>query len=311
MAGVLGGMNPRTQHVGQNRLELLLFHLGTEQTYGINVFKVKEVLQCPKLTLIPKRNRIVRGVAHIRGGTIPIMDLELATSNNELDDIDDCYVIITEYNMTTQGFLVRSVEKIVNLYWEDVHPPPQGSGKDNYLSAVTEVDNRLVEIIDVEKVLAKILPQFEKIDESVLDDEALAEASAHRILVVDDSSIARKQVKRCVDAIGCETVIFNNAKQALQNLEELVAQGIEPSEHYLLMICDVEMPEMDGYSLTEVIRDKPEFAKLYILLHTSLSGKFNASMVKKVGADSFLSKFTPDGLAKCIIDRIKFKRNSG
>ncbi len=307
MAGVLDSVNQRTQLVGQNRLELLLFKLASDQTYGINVFKVKEVLQCPHLTLIPKRSKIVRGVAHIRGGTIPIMDMDLAIGHAELERIDDCYVIITEYNMTTQGFLVRSVERIVNLYWQDVHPPPKGSGKDNYLTAVTKVDERIVEIIDVEKVLAEITPQFEGFDDDIIDDEVIGRAHTKRVLIVDDSNIARKQIKRCIEAVGCETVLLTDGRQALEHLNQLTAKGIKPSEYYLLMISDIEMPEMDGYTLTAAIRANSQLSKLHILLHTSLSGIFNAAMVEKVGADDFLAKFSPDKLAQRVVDLIKLK----
>src|ERR1700712_763774 len=113
MAGVLDSVNQRTQLVGQNRLELLLFRLDGKQLYGINVFKVKEVLQCPKLTHMPKSSPIVRGVASIRGGTIPILDLALATGGAPLGNIANAFVIITEYNTKIQGFLVHSVERIV------------------------------------------------------------------------------------------------------------------------------------------------------------------------------------------------------
>src|SRR5690606_20568077 len=139
MAGVMDSVNQRTQLVGQNRLELLLFRVGGQQMYGINVFKVKEVLQCPPLNAIPGRSAVVRGVAHIRGGTLPIMDMNLAIGRRALPDIADCFVIITEYNRSAQGFLVRSVERIVNMNWGDIHPPPKGAGKDHYLTAVTQV----------------------------------------------------------------------------------------------------------------------------------------------------------------------------
>ena len=129
MAGVLDTVDQRTQLVGQNRLELLLFRLSDDQIYGINVFKVREVLQCPKLTQIPQRNPVVRGIAHIRGGTISVMDMNLAMGNAPLDDIQNCFVIISEYNMAIQGFLVKSVERIVNLNWESIHPPPKGADK--------------------------------------------------------------------------------------------------------------------------------------------------------------------------------------
>ena len=124
MAGILDSVNQRTQLVGQNRLELLLFRLQSKQIYGINVFKVKEVLQCPKLTVIPQQNPVIRGLAHIRGGTIPIMDMGLAIGQRSIPegDIYNSFVIITEYNRKTQGFLVGGVERIVNLNWEEVHP---------------------------------------------------------------------------------------------------------------------------------------------------------------------------------------------
>ena len=118
-------VNQRTQLVGQNRLELLLFRLDGNQLYGINVFKVKEVLQCPRLTVMPKSSPVVRGVANIRGGTIPILDLALATGRRGLQDLTNSFAIITEYNTKVQGFLVRSVERIVNMNWEEIHPPPR------------------------------------------------------------------------------------------------------------------------------------------------------------------------------------------
>ena len=113
MAGILDSVNQRTQLVGQNRLELLLFRLQGDQIYGINVFKVKEVLQCPKLTLIPQRHPVIRGLAHIRGGTIPIMDMGMATGQRAVpeEQIPNSFVIITEYNRKTQGFLVGGVER--------------------------------------------------------------------------------------------------------------------------------------------------------------------------------------------------------
>ena len=148
MAGVMDSVNQRTQLVGQNRLELLLFRLAGNQLYGINVFKVKEVLQCPRLTAMPKLHPVVRGVAHIRGGTLPILDLNRATGGPGLDNIDTAFVIITEYNYKVQGFLVRSVERIVNMNWSEIHPPPKGTGREHYLTAVTRVDNQMVEIIE-------------------------------------------------------------------------------------------------------------------------------------------------------------------
>jgi two-component system chemotaxis response regulator CheV len=303
MAGVMDSVNQRTQLVGQNRLELLLFRLSGPQLYGINVFKVKEVLQCPKLTILPRLNPVVRGVAHIRGGTLPIIDLNKATGGPGLDDLSTTFVIITEYNYRVQGFLVRSVERIVNMNWSDIHPPPRGTGRDHYLTAVTHVDDKMVEIIDVEKILAEVVPTVETITAGVIDEVTHTEALARKVLIVDDSSVARKQVVRCLQEVGVEVVALNDGRQALNWLRDLVESGADVSD-LLMMVSDIEMPEMDGYTLTAEIRNDPRMTGLHILLHTSLSGVFNQAMVKKVGADDFLAKFKPDELAQRVIDRL-------
>ncbi|GLX13039.1 MULTISPECIES: chemotaxis protein CheV [Pseudomonadaceae] len=305
MAGVMDSVNQRTQLVGQNRLELLLFRLDGPQLYGINVFKVKEVLQCPKLTIMPKSSHVVRGVANIRGGTIPILDLSIATGKRPLADLNGSFVIITEYNTKVQGFLVRSVERIVNMNWEEIHPPPKGTGRDHYLTAVTRLDEKLVEIIDVEKILAEVAPTSEVISAGVIDVEVQTKAVSQHVLIVDDSSVARKQVMRCLQTVGVEVTALNDGRQALDYLQAMVAEGKSPEQELLMIISDIEMPEMDGYTLTAAIRADARMQKLHILLHTSLSGVFNQAMVKKVGANDFLAKFRPDDLASRVVDRIK------
>ncbi|MGK0500017.1 MAG: two-component system chemotaxis response regulator CheV [Oceanicoccus sp.] len=305
MAGVLDSVNQRTQLAGHNRLELLLFRLVGNQIYGINVFKVKEVLQCPKLTTIPHSNPVVRGVSHIRGGTLSIMDLSLATGQRALDDLSNRFVIITEYNNATQGFLVQGVERIVNMNWEEIHPPPKGSGNEHYLTAVTEIDGKLVEIIDVEKILSEVSPMEETISEEILEEKITQAAASKHVLIVDDSAIARKQIKRCVETVGVETTVLNDGRQALEHLQALADAGEHPASKYLVMISDIEMPEMDGYTLTSTIRSDPRLADMHVVLHTSLSGVFNQAMVKKVGADNFLAKFNPDSLASMVADRIR------
>ena len=305
MAGVLDSVNQRTQLVGQNRLELLLFRLQGDQVYGINVFKVKEVLQCPELTSMPKRHPVVRGVAHIRGGTIPIMDMSMATGNKPLEDLADKFVIITEYNMKTQGFLVNAVERIINMNWEEIHPPPKGAGNEHYLTAVTRVENQLVEIIDVEKILSEVAPMHVEVSDGVVPDEISEEAPSFHVLVVDDSKIALKQTTRCIEQVGLETTKLMDGKQAWDHLLEMIDRGEDPNSYYLMIISDIEMPEMDGYTLTAEIRNHPKLQHMYVMLHTSLSGVFNEAMVKKVGADNFLPKFKPDELAEIVVERIK------
>src|SRR5690606_16361479 len=214
MSDLINSVNQRTQMVGQNRLELLLFRLQGKQLYGMNVLKGKEVLPCPKLTAMPKSNRIVRGIAHIRGATVPILDMGLAIGQRGITDQDlaNCFVIMAEYNKKTQGFLVRGVDRIVNKNWEEILPPPKGAGKDSYLTAVTRQDDQLVEIVDVEKILAEITPLNTKVRDGVVDQSLSNKVreSALKVLVVDDSSVARRQILNCMEAIGVEAITKND-----------------------------------------------------------------------------------------------------
>ncbi|WP_372972770.1 chemotaxis protein CheV [Marinobacter sp.] len=304
MAGVLDSVNQRTQLVGENRLELLLFRLRGRQMYGINVFKVKEVLQCPRLTSIPNSRSVVRGVAHIRGETIPIIDLSMAIRGPGIpaEELATSFVIITEYNRRTQGFLVTGVDRIVNMNWEDILPPPKGAGKDVYLTAVTRMDDALVEVIDVEKILSEVSPLSEDVTEAVLSKNTQDRSASRPVLVVDDSSVARRQMIRCLTAIGLEVESKNDGKQALDYLKGLVADGSRITDHVSMVISDVEMPEMDGYTLVARLKNDPALKDLYIMLHTSLSGIFNRAMVQKVGADDFMAKFSPDELAERVME---------
>ncbi|MUH71411.1 chemotaxis protein CheV [Psychrosphaera haliotis] len=303
MAGILDSVNQRTQLVGQNRLELLLFKLKGRQRYGINVFKVREVLQCPPLTSMPRLNSFVKGIAHIRGQTISVIDMGLATGGRSISDIENSFIIITEYNRTIQGFLVDSVERIVNLNWESVMPPPQGSGRSNYLTAVTEIDKELIEILDVEKILEEIAPSSTKVSDGLISDseEMKQELGDRTILIVDDSSVARNQVKRALEAVGLPIVAKKNGKEALDYLVEIGGDCKNSvTEKIGLLISDVEMPEMDGYTLTAEVKSRPKLTDLHVILHTSLSGVFNHAMVEKVGADDFIAKFNPDELAGAV-----------
>ena len=127
MSGVMASVDQRTQLAGRNRLELLMFRLNGDQLYGINVFKVREVLPCPKLSNSPQSHEVVRGIANIRGRTISVMDLSMAIGGPPAEDLESAFLIISEYNRSVQGFLVREVDRIVNLNWKDILSPPSGT----------------------------------------------------------------------------------------------------------------------------------------------------------------------------------------
>lgn len=301
MAGILDSVNQRTQLVGENRLELLLFKLAGKQTFGINVFKVREVLQCPRLTSLPKQDKFVRGIAHIRGQTISVIDLSKATGGAEIKVTDNCFIIIAEYNRTIQGFLVSGVERIVTLSWKDVMPPPEGAGKASYLTAVTEIGEEMISILDVEKILNEINPVSTELSEDVVDESVGESLGDRLVMIADDSTVARNQVKRALEPLGINMILAKNGQDALDQLLAIEATCVHSlSEKVALLISDIEMPEMDGYTLTAEVKANERMRAMPIILHTSLSGVFNNAMVKKVGADDFIPKFHPDELATAV-----------
>jgi two-component system chemotaxis response regulator CheV len=306
MTGMIERVNQRTQMVGQNRLELLLFSMEGNQLFGINVFKVKEVLPCPKLTHLPNSTPEVRGVAHVRGQTIPIIDIRMATGGLPMENISHCHVIVTEYNKVIQGFLVSSVDRIVNLNWDIVHAPPEKAGKENYLIAVSQIGDQLVEILDVEKILfqlTKTEPNYRSMYAFDFQAQQKALGLSLKVLIADDSSVARKQLLRCLEPIGLDVVAFEDGQKTLNHLQEMIAQGKNPMDEYLMLISDIEMPEMDGYTLVSSIRGNAEMRDMFIILHSSLSGVFNEAMVKKAGANEFIAKFEPARVIDLVANR--------
>lgn len=308
MAGVLETVDMRTQLVGENRLEILMFRLQRGQLFAINVFKVQEVQMMPKITPMPNSHPAVIGVTHARGKTIPVIDLSLAIGMPGLDDRSTCTVIITEYNNHVQAFMVKSVDRIINMNWAEIMPPPRGAGRTHYLTAITKVDDKLVEIIDVEKVLQEISPFNTQIAPNVLDEDIRVLSEGLEVLVVDDSSVAIAQVRETLDQLGMRVFPLRDGAQALRYLKKLADDGEDMNKRFPMIITDAEMPEMDGYRLTTEIRNDPRLSGMYVILHTSLSGTFNKAMVKKVGCDDFLSKFEPDMLAATVQARIRAYR---
>jgi len=304
MSKLLEGVDLRTQLAGQNRLELLLFKLQGKQAYGINVFKVQEVIHRPELTKMPKADPKVRGIANMRGKTLPVIDLSLAIGGPSLGG-EGGFVVIAEYNRSLQGFLVGSVDKIVNKQWAEVLPPPKGTGKGSYMTAVTNVDGEMVEIIDVEKVLSEITQAKDVLPDHFQDTvEAEDSPIPMHILAADDSMVARRQIQSALKAIGVGCTMAKNGREALETLKKWADEG-PLQEKIAMVISDVEMPEMDGYTLTTEIRKDPRMQGLHVILHTSLSGVFNQALVEKVGANRFLAKFDAEEFASVVLQILR------
>ncbi|MDH5324973.1 MAG: chemotaxis protein CheV [Gammaproteobacteria bacterium] len=303
MSQMLKGIDLRTQMVGANRLELLLFNLNGRQTFGINVFKVQEVIRCPNLTKVANSHPTIVGIANMRDKTIPVIDLARALKMpaTPKQDYNACYVVVADYNRKTQGFLVKGVQRIVNMNWSEILPPPKGAAGSSYFTAVTKVDNQLIGILDVEKVLEEVTGTADR--EEYVADERAKGFDKIKILVVDDSSVARNQIKRTLEKLNISCALATDGQDGLKYLEEQCKNGTIGELD--LIITDVEMPNMDGYTLTTRIRQHPQLKDLYVIMHTSLSGVFNQIMVEKVGANKFIPKFNQRELAEAIIEGVE------
>lgn len=304
MAGILESVDQRTRLVGQNRLEILMFRLSGRQQFAINVFKVQEVVQLPKMTLMPHRHGSVCGVVNLRGQTLPVIDLSRAIGLRPLVPDERSTIIVTEYNRSIQAFLVGGVERILNLNWEEVLPPPTTAGRQHYLTAITKVEDKLVEVIDVEKVLAEIVPYNTSIAPERLTDPVLERARGREVLCVDDSTVALSQLRETLSQLGITIHTASDGAKGLKKLKAWADDGEVITDRLMMVFTDAEMPEMDGYRLTTEIRNDPRLRGLYVVLHTSLSGNFNLAMVQKVGCDNFLSKFQPEKLVDVVRERL-------
>jgi len=219
MENVFDGIDRRTQLVGKNRLELLMFQLEDGEMYGINVFKVREVIRCPALTTIHSAHSAVCGMANVRNKTLSVIDLGLAVGGPVIEQREDSYVIITEFNRSIQGFMVRSVEHIVNLKWEDIQLPPEGADTGSYINAVTNIEGAMVQLIDVEQVLTEVVGSPEMVSSSLTETLDIPDDALRHVLVVDDSKVARNQIKKTLEAIGVKCTTLNDGQAALEQLQ--------------------------------------------------------------------------------------------
>ena len=300
---LLDRIDQRTRLAGHNRLALLLFRLGPRQLFGVNVFKVLEVVPRPPLFTLPQLSAAFVGAADVRGRTVPVLDLARAIGHDTGDAPPPGYLVVTEFNRSVQGFLVAAVDRIVNIAVEDIKAPPDLGGEGHYLTGVTRHHGELIQLIDVESVLAESSPRAR--DGDGIQPLAPMVGVPREVLVVDDSRVARNQIRSVLDQLGLASTLLPDGRQALEHLQQLAAAGEPPTHRYAMVISDIEMPAMDGYTLTTEIRRDPALRGLFVLLHTSLSGVFNHAMVERVGADDFVPKYSERELAERIHARMQ------
>ena len=309
MSELLKNIDARTRLAGTNKLEILLFTLGVDartgrsETFGINVFKVREVMRTPAITAAPDMPDAVQGMVSLRGALVPVVDL--GTYAGVGADAQREIMIVTEYNGHTQGFLVEGVDTILRLDWSQMRVPPEmlTARLGGLVTAVTELpDERLVMMLDVERVLS----ETSRYDDDFLfrDIAPVPGGDAHVVYFADDSSVARKQITQTLDAMNVRHVGAVNGRQAWDELRRIAAHaeacGRKVSDFVSLVLTDVEMPEMDGYMLTRQIKADRRFAGVPVIMHSSLSGMSNQQLGMSVGVDEYVPKFEPQRLSQTL-----------
>ena len=312
MSELLKKIDARTKLAGTNKLEILLFSLGTDartgrqETFGINVFKVREVMRTPPITAAPEMPASVQGMVSLRGVLVPVVDLARYAGVNT--ETPRSIMIVTEYAGHTQGFLVEGVDTILRLDWSQMKVPPEmlTAQMGGLVTAVTELpDGRLVMMMDVEKVLSETTHYD---DEVVYRSIKPLEDPSLTVFFADDSIVARKQITRTLDAMKVKYVGSINGREAWQELEKIaayaVASGQKITDLVSLVLTDIEMPEMDGYILTKKIKSDPRFSGVQVVMHSSLSGMSNQQLGKSVGVDEYVPKFEAQKLSETLTRRL-------
>jgi two-component system, chemotaxis family, chemotaxis protein CheV len=298
-AALLDSVESHTRLAGHNRVAMLLFRLGDTQLFGINVFKVREVLRKPPLEKLPGMHALLAGSFDYRGKTIPVIDLAAALGYPPLENVDSAHLVVTEFSRTVQGFLVADFQRIVHCTGESLEAPASTLGFGGRVSAVSRVDGQLMAVVDVEHVLATIDGTAAEVSHRIQQQAERQDLSPRRILVVDDSTVARLRIINLFKQMDIECQIAQDGQEALEQLNSMAAGG---DEMITVVLSDIEMPRLDGYALTRAIRETPALRSLKVVLHSSLSGVFNETLVRDVGADRFIAKFQPDLLAKTVLE---------
>jgi two-component system, chemotaxis family, chemotaxis protein CheV len=301
----------RSNLTGNNKFELMLFRLGEapgsdrRELFGINVFKVREIMVMPTITAIANAAPHVLGVANIRGQIIPVIDLPSIVGCVPKRGLT--ILMVTEYARTTQAFAVEEVDEIVRLNWSDVLAADGNGGE--LVTSIAKLDgdadrSRLVQVLDVEQILRNVMPgaQEEITPQSVGAAVSLPKGSI--ILAADDSPVARLMIEQGLNAMGATYVMTKTGLEAwerLQSIEaEAKAEGQTVQDKVALVLTDLEMPVMDGFTLTRNIKGDVRFSGIPVVIHSSLTGTANEAHVNSVGADAYVAKFVASELAATI-----------
>jgi two-component system chemotaxis response regulator CheV len=312
MKPALHEIDERTNLTSSNKFELLLFRLGQaanseqRELFGINVFKVREILVMPPITSMANASPHVMGVANIRGQIIPVINLSSVVGCKPSNGLG--ILLVTEFARSTQAFAVEEVSEIVRLEWQQVlSAEGQGGG---LVTSIARLDGdaentRLAQVLDVEQILQDVMPPEQKAQGSVAGITVKLPPGSV-VLAADDSALARSMIEQGLASMGVPYIMTKTGKEAWERLQAMhtqaIAEGKTVRDKVALVLTDLEMPEMDGFTLTRNIKSDTRFKSIPVIIHSSLTGAANEGHVKSVGADAYIAKFAADELAATLLE---------
>ena len=280
---------------------LLLFRLHNQQAFGLGTLKIQELVPYQPVTAMINQHPSILGALNIRGHTMPIVDLAAAIGKGATpkESLSSSFIIVTDVQRQKVGFVVRQIERITDTNWRDIRAPDKALGKNIFITGVTRVNEQLIQLLDVEVIMARLFPLDPSKATATINDVEREQLRPMRILLVDDSRTARKQLTDSLDAINVRYQVTDDGQKALEIMRSAADQG----QSIDLLVSDIEMPGLDGYELAFAVRDDKRLADAYIILHTSLSSTISVSQARQVGADEALTKFDAreliDAMLRC------------
>ncbi|MCY0878902.1 MAG: chemotaxis protein CheW [Firmicutes bacterium] len=276
--------------LGSNQMELLVFRLNGDQRYGINVYKTREVLPATTVTRVAGQHPWLDGVVYVRGQALPVINLYRAL---DLDPQADSapLLMVAEFNQTVQAFGVYEVEQMVRVGWDAVETLPDlMEGHNRFVTGlINHPTLGTIQLLDFEALLAAVAPPAPEAEPQLppLGPEVT-------VWLADDSAVARQQVEKALASLGVTMRTFRDGTELLAAVR---GEGARPD----VVVLDVEMPKLDGYSVARQLKESAETAAIPIILHTSLSGKWQASRAQEIDADAVITKFDPGLLAATVV----------
>jgi two-component system chemotaxis response regulator CheV len=289
----------RSKLSSTNQMEMLTFRLTDAQLYGINVFKIIEILECPRrINKLPQAHPAIKGIVSFRGQGITVIDLSEAIGLAAVDYQNELgYLVVCEYNNQLNAFLVKQTETLLTRGWDEIKKP-EGFPAPSIVAIAQADDQEMILILDIETVLIDVVGMDSAVRHDLFQNLA-AKCKDKNVLLVDDSKSAMGLMKQTMESLGIRYTSFDSAVKALGFLEK--QRDAQPANTFDLIISDIEMPGMDGFTFTRSLRALPEFARIPIALHSSMSNPTNRDKAKEAGANEFIAKFDPDALGQLIL----------